>query len=230
MSEKRHFRKVGTSIWGSQRFQKLPDDRSRLAYLYMLTAPHCNSIGAYRLPVQYMAADLDIETKEAKKILQNISDAGLIRYDFDERIIALSNWFEFNAISNRKHLAGALAAHQELPVHAGLTTSVLFDIAVSTRKTISNWSSEKVEAISSAIKMVQDQIIAHQVRVGQSAWITHIKGIDDDTLNVVQENFNIDLSIGLSHRAIKSPKTKLVTETETETETKDGDKRRRQRP
>ena len=127
----RPFGMIITSIWGSSRFRALTDDTCRLAYIYLHTNDHGNSIGAYRLPPEYVTADMKADTERAKDILRTIEAAGLIQYDETESIVRILNWFPHNPINSAKHLAGAVSRFQKLPSATKFLPEVAAEITLS---------------------------------------------------------------------------------------------------
>ena len=212
---KRRFRMVGTSLWNSQRFLSLPDDDCRYTYIYILTSPHCPSIGAYRLPPSYLSADLRITVTAATRRLKEIAKVGLIIYDFKEEMVALSNWFEFNSIDSRKHLSAALSLTRELPPKSNLTTNVLLGVANSMIERTSNWSDR--DAVNGAAKMLIEAILEHRNIIGVESWETTFLSSPAPLQKRLIEALPIGLPIGVSI-GVSPIETETETERERETE------------
>jgi hypothetical protein len=120
-----------TSIWGSNRFRVLSTDTVRLAYLYLHTNGHGNSIGAYRLPPDYLAADMGKSKEEAEVILAEISEVGLIDYDDAENIVRILNWFPHNPINSPKHLSASIKRFFGLPGKTKFAPDIALEITLS---------------------------------------------------------------------------------------------------
>ncbi len=103
----RDFSKVSPQIWDSERFRNLPDDSVRLAYLYLLSNGHQNSIGCYRLPSAYACADLDWPAAKFEIVEKALVDATLVDVDFGTREVWIPLWFKHNPPTNPKHAQGA---------------------------------------------------------------------------------------------------------------------------
>lgn len=125
----RAFGMIITSIWGSSKFRSLPDDKSRLAYIYLHTNDHGSSIGAYRLPSEYITADMRIEN--AAQVLGYIAQAGLIEYDHDEHVVRMLKWFPHNPINSPKHLLGAVSKFKSLPGQTKFLGDIAAEIIIS---------------------------------------------------------------------------------------------------
>lgn len=88
----RDYGKVYTAFWSSQDVKSMSDDGKILA-LYLMTCPHGNLLGCFRLPVAYVADDLGWESARVSK-----GFAELFRYGFSYHC-GRSSWMFI-----RKHL------------------------------------------------------------------------------------------------------------------------------
>lgn len=88
----RKYGPIGTTIWTSKRFLKLKNDTNRLAFIYLVACPHGNSLGVFKLPVVYFAADRGLTVGEAEAVLDDMQSVGLIERG-DEEQIRIPNWF-----------------------------------------------------------------------------------------------------------------------------------------
>jgi hypothetical protein len=104
----RDFIKVSPSLWRSKKFRSLTTSDAQLAYVYVLTNPHCNSAGCYDLPKLYACTDLGWPEKAYNKALDSLLIAGLILFDAAETTILITNWVAFNEPTNPKHAIGIL--------------------------------------------------------------------------------------------------------------------------
>jgi hypothetical protein len=91
----RDYGKVHTSFWSSDTLACLSDDAKFLA-LYLLTCPHGNLSGVFRLPIAYVANDTGWESERLRKGFQTLSDAGWLRRDEDRNgwtwVLKWSKW------------------------------------------------------------------------------------------------------------------------------------------
>jgi len=206
---------VGTSIWSSKRFRALPDDLCRLGYVYVLTCSHCNTIGAFRLPPEYMAADLRWSTGEANRVLDNLAKVGLVYRDLDENLVSIANWWEFNGIANRKHLQSALRALDELPIDSNAVAVSLIGVAASVLSRVSTWS--QAEAKADAMAMV-DAALKVVVQKSPDSMARAMDVVEKDIRNKMLDRFGIRVSIPVS-KPVSIPVSPTETETERERET-----------
>jgi hypothetical protein len=111
----RDFGPVHTSLWASKRFWSMPSDASRLFYLYLLSSPHSNSIGCYRLPRGYIAADLKWSDNDISEAIQECSDSLLIAFEEREEVVFITQFLAKNPTTNKNHAIGAVRAALALP-------------------------------------------------------------------------------------------------------------------
>lgn len=137
----RQFGIIGGSIWKSKRFRQLETDLSRLTYLYLHTTSYGNSAGAFVLPPEMTALDLKVSPDTVRGAYLELAQVNLIRYDPDEELLQIANFFRFNPISSRKHLAGPtriLDALPESPVRAIAVAELVANLVTRT----SEWQSK----------------------------------------------------------------------------------------
>jgi hypothetical protein len=216
---KRRFRMVGVSVWKSRRFRALPSEGCRFAYIYALTNRHTTNIGLYELPPEYMASDLSIPVEDAEQRLIALSSSGLIRYDWDENLLALDNWFEFNAIDSRKHLAGALTSLDEYSQTSPLTTHTLLLIASSMIERATGWSADEKgrEARIDAFGMLNHAVNDHRATIGLETFERVYFALPE----IHRKRLHFALAVGLPEPhsiPLSNGKTTIDTERETETE------------
>ncbi len=88
----RRYGPIGTSVWDSRKFLELDNDSHRLGYLYLIACPHGNSLGVFRLPVVYFAADRRTDKDAAEEMLADMERVGLVERGDDEQI-RITRWF-----------------------------------------------------------------------------------------------------------------------------------------
>jgi hypothetical protein len=76
----RDYGKVHNTFWSSDTLKGLSDDARFLA-LYLLTCPHGNIAGVFRLPVAYAIEDTGWTSERLRNGFETLSDAGFIRRD-----------------------------------------------------------------------------------------------------------------------------------------------------
>jgi hypothetical protein len=236
----RDFGKLSTSLWRSKRWRKiapkLEGDKamSRLVkntYFYMHTSPHGNSIGAYVVPPELASFDMQEPADEIAKAYQVMCDVGLIRYDEEEGLAQIIGFFDFNAFTSRKHLAGSLKVFHSLP-SCDLKDLIAADIVVCIFHRTEAWRADLAWR-GRDMKTPKDQADHVRLTEARSGFLEDAsKLITNRRLTPILCSDKIGLSnellIGLSDQLlIQLPilqreriETERQTETKTETETK----------
>lgn len=91
--------KVHSTFWTDRKVRKFSDAAKNLA-LYLLTGPHRNLIGAMRVPVGYIAADLEWSEKKTADIKAELVRAGFILTGEDGWIL-VCNQLKYDRVENR---------------------------------------------------------------------------------------------------------------------------------
>lgn len=110
----RDYSKVSRTLWHSRRFRPLESD-AKVLYMHVLTGPHGNSIGCYRLLLGYITADLGWSEQRAVEALKHVSDSGLIDLYEPEELVRIDQFLHHNPITNMKHGEGAAKLALGLP-------------------------------------------------------------------------------------------------------------------
>ena len=72
--------KVPTKLWTGEIVPCFPylTTVAKLVYVYLLTSPHANMLGYYRMPRSYIEADLQLEAEEVYQALEQLDEVGLV--------------------------------------------------------------------------------------------------------------------------------------------------------
>lgn len=108
------YQKIHCQIWHDEKFRSLNDDQQKL-FLYVLTSPHSNSLGAYVLPKAYIMADLKWSSRRVNAIFAQLIDVGVIAYDHLKSIIVIKNHLKHNSLENPNQAKSAMKAIKSLP-------------------------------------------------------------------------------------------------------------------
>lgn len=95
----REYGQIQSSYWNH------PDILSRstegkLLGAYLMTGPHANGIGCYRLPFGYVEADLQWSPETVAKAFAELSEIGFSLYCEKSQFVFMPNFLKFNPISN----------------------------------------------------------------------------------------------------------------------------------
>ena len=106
--------KVATKFWTDEKTIDL-DQETKLLHLYILTSPHSNMAGYYRLPKAYIKADLKLSDKQLSKGFNELLVNGLIKYCEKSSVILIPNYYKYNTVQNKNQAKGATNRTSELP-------------------------------------------------------------------------------------------------------------------
>jgi len=222
----RQFGIISSSIWRSKRFRQLTTDLARLTYLYLHTTTHGNSAGAFVLPPEMAALELKVPSEDVRASFIELAECRLIRYDPEEELIQIVNFFRFNSISSRKHLAGPVRIIQALP-QSPVRDCAACDLIMAMFERREEWRekasrlkrSENRSDHTDAGKILEamggfDGTAADIIKEMklEPMLLSQEIGIDGHTLDRLEEA----LLIPLSHTTIESPSDTTETEKTTE--------------
>lgn len=217
----RHFGMVASQIWASNKFMKLKSDTSRLAYIYLHTCQHGNANGCFRLPPQYLGADLDVRRADAMEILQDLEASGLISYDHSEHIVLIRGFFTHNKITNYKHLLGSIKSFETLPKSSPVVAALSLEIIISGYEQAEKLNEKGKSQIKSehvnAHKYGQQNLATAADILGTlTEFVTTLKRERGDLFEAAIEALPIPLSIPLSVDLAIHRNRDLNTDKETE--------------
>jgi uncharacterized phage protein (TIGR02220 family) len=106
--------RIASKFWTDEKIIEL-DTESKLLYLYILTCPHSNMAGYYRLPKEYIMADLKLLPEGLHKPFTKLLQEGLIKYCEKSSVILIPNYYKYNPIQNKNQAKGAAKKTCELP-------------------------------------------------------------------------------------------------------------------
>lgn len=95
----REYGSIHTRFWTNFAMQSLSNDAKLLA-LYLLTGPHTNMLGCFRLPVGYISEDLNWSAQAVVKGLDELLAIDFAQYDSVHQWIFIPQFLNWNAIEN----------------------------------------------------------------------------------------------------------------------------------
>ena len=108
----REYGQVQSAFWQSHDAQQWTDTGKLLA-LYLLTGPHSNGVGCFRLPNGYVMADLGWTTQAVEKGFEELSANGFAnRFD---NVVFMPNFLRWNRIANNNIAKARLTELEALP-------------------------------------------------------------------------------------------------------------------
>lgn len=103
----RDYGKIFTSFWTSPTTRALSEDGRTLA-LYLLSSPHSNIIGVFRVPDGYVAEDLQWSSERVSKAFQNLSENDWATRNQRTGWVVIHHYLKWNPIENPNQAKSAL--------------------------------------------------------------------------------------------------------------------------
>lgn len=110
----RDYGKVQTVFWTSEDIQGLSDS-SKLLALYLLSGPHTNQIGCFRLPDGYVADDLNWSAETVAKGFRDLSAKGFATRDEASKWVVIHKFTKWNEIENPNQAKAAAKLFDQVP-------------------------------------------------------------------------------------------------------------------
>lgn len=125
----RDYGKVYTRFWLKQNVLSWSDS-AKLLGLYLLTCPHCNLLGCFRLPIGYVASDLNWDEQHVTKAFNELEkDQFLIRCE-NTGWTLIRSYLKHNPIENPNQGKAAFRLLKDVPTDFVDMTSLLKSLAV----------------------------------------------------------------------------------------------------
>ena len=97
----REYGQVQSSFWGHPDIVPL-SDHAKLLALYLLTGPHSNGLGCYRLPDGYAQTDLGWSPETLSKAFRDLTESGFCKRCKATSYVLIPGFLKWNPISNPK--------------------------------------------------------------------------------------------------------------------------------
>jgi hypothetical protein len=101
------YNKIPNDFWYKE-FLLDCDDKGKLLAMYLLTSPHRISEGLYRLPKNYICADLEWQPKDLDKAFTKLLELGFIKYDHHHKIILIPEVVAYQTPQNQNQEKSAV--------------------------------------------------------------------------------------------------------------------------
>jgi len=100
-------------------------DQAKLVAAYLLTCRHSNSLGCFRLPKEYVSADLGYSMDRVSKAYQELIDTHFLAYCEHSKYAFVVKYLLWNPPQNPKHAKGILKLIQQLPKSLSFLDKIL---------------------------------------------------------------------------------------------------------
>ncbi len=108
------YNRISAKFWTDEKVLKW-SNQTRLLAIYLLTCPHKTTEGLFRLPKQYICADLGWSLKELEKPFQELLKDDFIKYDEKVSVILLTKALKYQSPDNPNQEKAAIKKLEELP-------------------------------------------------------------------------------------------------------------------
>lgn len=108
------YTRVESKFWQDEKMRAVSDD-ARYLMLYFLTSPHRNILGFYFMPSPYACFDLGWNEERFRKALQELLQAGCIKYDKINHVVLIQNYLKHNPLENPNQVKSAIDKLDEIP-------------------------------------------------------------------------------------------------------------------
>ena len=124
----REYGQIQTAFWASPEIQSV-SDQAKLLAAYLLTGPHSNGLGCYRLPDGYVMADFGWTQERVSKAFSELFQIGFCKRCEQSNFVLIPKFMKWNGISNPKVAKARQAEFNAIPknssIHAELCASLL---------------------------------------------------------------------------------------------------------
>jgi len=110
----REFGVIYTRYWIHRALMEL-DDQPRLFGAYLLTGPHSNILGAYRLPIEYIQADFKWNNETVSKGFRNLSETGFAHWCRSTKWVFITKYLKWNPPQNPNQAKSIIKCFDECP-------------------------------------------------------------------------------------------------------------------
>lgn len=115
----REYGKIHSSFWTSNDIRALGEDGRTLA-AYLLTSPHSNMLGCFRIPVAYVCDDLKWSLERVLEGFQNLSQRVWATFDKGSEWVVIHKFLKWNQPENPNVVRAAEKLFAQIPSSSGV--------------------------------------------------------------------------------------------------------------
>lgn len=123
----REYGQIQCAFWTNPQTQDLSSDGKLLA-CYLLTGPHSNGIGCYRLPVGYVTADLGWASETVTETLSELSENGFAYRCERTGFVWIPGFLRWNPVSNGNVATARVKEFEQVPGSFGFMGGLVADL------------------------------------------------------------------------------------------------------
>lgn len=128
----REYGTIHKGFWANEDLKALDVD-SRLLAAYLLTSPHTNMIGAFRLPDAYACEDLNWTTERLRNGFETLSKVGFIKYADSGKWVWIVKFLQFNKPANPNMVKAAVKMAEGIPASVPFRSEILSSLCLGER-------------------------------------------------------------------------------------------------
>ena len=107
------YTKIYSKMWFKNRFRALSEG-AQLLYIYLFSCEHRSIIGLFRLPINYICDDLNLDKETVTKRLDELFRNGFIIYDETISQVLITGFLKHNPLQNPNQVNAAMSALDEI--------------------------------------------------------------------------------------------------------------------
>lgn len=105
---------IQTKLWTNAGVQKI-SDQAKLLACYLLSSSHTNMLGCFRIPVGYIAEDLQWNNETVNKAFDELYQINYLTYDVTSGWVFIHNFLKYNPIENPNQGKSIAKLFEETP-------------------------------------------------------------------------------------------------------------------
>ncbi|MCE3238742.1 MAG: hypothetical protein K0R24_1723 [Gammaproteobacteria bacterium] len=118
---------IRTCFWENEDAQKL-SDQGKLLATYLLTGPHSNMLGCFRLPAGYITEDLRWDIQKVKAAFHELHELRFIARDQTSGWVFIHHFLKWNPIQNPKQAKGVQKLFDAVPLQSTVSKPLIQDL------------------------------------------------------------------------------------------------------
>ena len=122
---KSRYQKIEVLIWNDEKFVQLTADEKYL-FMYLLTSPHSNCLGAFIMKPGYAADDLGWDRQQYLETLNGLSVKGFVTVDLTLYLTVVNNYLRHNPPDNQNQFKAILKMLVSLPKSPVLNSTIAY--------------------------------------------------------------------------------------------------------
>lgn len=125
----REYGQVQCSFWSDPDVQRL-SDHGKLLFLYLLTGPHSNGLGCYRIPDGYVQADLGWSLETVSKGFGELFREGFVERCEETFFMVIPGFLRWNPITNGNIAAARVKEFDSIPKRSKIFPTLINSLLV----------------------------------------------------------------------------------------------------